>query len=110
MSIRLDGKTNLTVEDEQKVKELAEIYQLIQTAGSDFHGFYSDTQSTIGLYPTNQTEFQKLLECKTNRSLSEKETVKRGRNEESRGPFIIKHISYKKSLALICLMIARLMP
>lgn len=55
-----------TIEDEQKAKELAEAYQLIQTGGSDFHGFYSDTQSTIGSYTTNQGEFQKLLECKAN--------------------------------------------
>lgn len=69
-----------TIEDEQKAKELAETYQLIQTGGSDFHGFYSDTHSTIGSYPTNQAEFQKLLEWKTNRSLSEKEAGKRARD------------------------------
>lgn len=68
------------MKDEQKAKELAETYQLIQTGGSDFHGFYSDTQSTIGSYSTNQAEFQKLLECKTNRSLSERDEVKRERD------------------------------
>lgn len=47
--------------DRQKAKELAIKYQLIQTGGSDFHGFYSDTQSTIGSYTTDLAEFQKLI-------------------------------------------------
>jgi phosphoribosyl 1,2-cyclic phosphate 1,2-diphosphodiesterase len=50
--------------DEHKAKELAERFRLIQTGGSDFHGFYSDTQSTIGQFPTKEEEFQKLLERK----------------------------------------------
>lgn len=50
--------------DKQKAKELAVKYQLIQTGGSDFHGFYSDTQSTIGSYTTDLAEFQKLIKRK----------------------------------------------
>ncbi|PLR80573.1 hypothetical protein CVD25_18680 [Bacillus canaveralius] len=47
-----------------KAKELAERFDLIQTGGSDFHGFYSDTQSMIGSHTTDLAEFEKLQERK----------------------------------------------
>ena len=52
------------------------------TIGSDFHSFYSDTQSTIGSYTTNQVEFQKLLECKANMYVSEKGEAMSGKDKE----------------------------
>ncbi len=47
-------------EDEHKAKDLAKKFNLIQTGGSDFHGFYSDTNSKIGSHTTKPEEFNKL--------------------------------------------------
>lgn len=47
--------------DRKMAAQLAERYNLILTGGSDFHGFYSDTQSEIGAFTTDQTEFEKLI-------------------------------------------------
>lgn len=48
-------------QDREKAYYLAERLNLIQTGGSDFHGFYSDTQSEIGAFTTDQVEFEKLI-------------------------------------------------
>ncbi|UAL53671.1 PHP domain-containing protein [Metabacillus dongyingensis] len=47
--------------DRIKAGHLAERFNLIQTGGSDFHGFYSDTQSEIGAFAADQVEFDKLI-------------------------------------------------
>ncbi|ALC83852.1 MULTISPECIES: PHP domain-containing protein [Bacillus] len=49
-----------------KAIDLAQRFDLIQTGGSDFHGFYSDTDSTIGSYTTDPIQFDRLMEHKSN--------------------------------------------
>ncbi|WP_163536992.1 PHP domain-containing protein [Gracilibacillus sp. YIM 98692] len=46
--------------DRKKAMKLAEEFQLCKTGGSDFHGFYSDTQSVLGAYPTEIEWFMEL--------------------------------------------------
>ncbi|MBP3039552.1 PHP domain-containing protein [Bacillaceae bacterium Marseille-Q3522] len=53
-----------TKADEEKAMELARQYQLLQTGGSDFHGFYSDTNSKLGSKTTEPQQFLKLKEEK----------------------------------------------
>lgn len=36
------------IQDEEKAKEIAQQFNLVQTGGSDFHGFYGDSEVSIG--------------------------------------------------------------
>lgn len=45
---------------EQKARNLADKYHLIQTGGSDFHGFYTDTDSVPGSRSTEPAWFEAL--------------------------------------------------
>lgn len=48
--------------DEIKAKAIAERCRLVQTGGSDYHGFYGDTGAVIGSKSTEPESFEKLLE------------------------------------------------
>ncbi|MFC0271056.1 PHP domain-containing protein [Metabacillus herbersteinensis] len=48
-------------QDEAQAREIAETYNLVQTGGSDFHGFYGDSQTTIGSV-SMEMEHLKILE------------------------------------------------
>ncbi|MBM7573312.1 PHP domain-containing protein [Aquibacillus albus] len=49
-------------ENRVRALEIANEYQLIKTGGSDFHGLYSDTQSTLGSETTEEDWFMKIKE------------------------------------------------
>ncbi|MBD8067899.1 PHP domain-containing protein [Bacillus sp. PS06] len=52
------------VADEIKAKEIAEQYNLIQTGGSDFHGFYGDAEVPLGTFNLGEDCLELLLKRK----------------------------------------------
>ncbi|MFD1735184.1 PHP domain-containing protein [Bacillus salitolerans] len=52
-------------EDKTKALELADRLNLVKTGGSDFHGFYSDADTSIGDYVTKVEWYEELKKRKT---------------------------------------------